>query len=166
MFQKVIAGDFTFKESVSDVSEHAKDLICKLLDPNPCTRYSMRQAQAHPWLNDTDPNSYFVAYEKFLAQNQISLKPKEQSQIDSDLLTEISQFPEKFPLESLDLNYGQILSKYFKSSHKSSSLQKKLGRNSFSVQNLCVAYKFLLHRKLLDLSMQSEQQRQEYLSNV
>lgn len=42
MFQKVIAGDFTFKESVADVSKDAKDLIRKLLDPNPSTRYSMK----------------------------------------------------------------------------------------------------------------------------
>lgn len=34
-FHKIIAGDFTFNDSAAQVSNEAKDLIRKLLDPNP-----------------------------------------------------------------------------------------------------------------------------------
>ena len=42
MFAKVIAGQFVFKDNLAKISSEAKDLICKLLNPDPCQRFSMR----------------------------------------------------------------------------------------------------------------------------
>ena len=44
MFQKVMAGEFQFLDNAVKISEEAKDLICKLLDPNPVSRLSLRDA--------------------------------------------------------------------------------------------------------------------------
>ena len=44
MFQKVLAGDFQFRDDVANVSKEAKDLISKLLNPDPCNRFSMTDA--------------------------------------------------------------------------------------------------------------------------
>lgn len=52
LFQKVLAGEFTFNDDVAVVSKEAKDLIVKLLNPNACNRYSMQDAMAHLWLSD------------------------------------------------------------------------------------------------------------------
>jgi len=40
MFEKVIAGSFKFLDEVVMISTLAKDLISRLLDPNPVTRMS------------------------------------------------------------------------------------------------------------------------------
>ena len=65
--------------------------------------------------------------------------------MDTNLVNQLWSINEQFALEDLQMNYSQIIAKYFKSSHrKSESLKKKVGRNAFAVQNLCVAYKFLL----------------------
>jgi len=44
MFQKVIEGEYRFLDDVVEISESAKDLIRRLLDPNPVTRLSMHEA--------------------------------------------------------------------------------------------------------------------------
>lgn len=41
LFQKIIAGDFTFRDDIVKISDAAKDLIRGLLDTNPVTRLSM-----------------------------------------------------------------------------------------------------------------------------
>lgn len=159
MFQKVLAGDFQFNDDVANVSisKEAKDLITKLLNPDPCSRYSMKEAQDHPWLSDTDQSSYLVNYSKFLSSNKINLKPKHLKDLDQDLVTQLASASDSFRIEDQSLSYGQLIAKYFKSCHrKSSSLNKKLGRDAFAVQNLCVAYKFLLQRKLIDASGKNE----------
>ena len=74
MFQKVMAGEFQFLDNVVKISEEAKDLICKLLDPNPVTRLSLRDAQSHPWLRESlggggaTYGSYLANYDKFLVE--------------------------------------------------------------------------------------------------
>lgn len=42
MFKKVITGDFSFNDSVAQVSLEAKDLITKLLEVDPVKRYSIK----------------------------------------------------------------------------------------------------------------------------
>jgi serine/threonine protein kinase len=71
-------GDFNFKEDIVKVSDSAKDLIRKLLDPNPITRFSMSQAQGHPWLQvpANTAGSYIESYNSFLVTQGIALKPK------------------------------------------------------------------------------------------
>lgn len=135
MFQKVLAGDFTFKNDVAIVSKEAKDLISKLLNPDPCARYSMSDAIQHPWLSeDIDQSSYLKSYSKFLAQNFINLSPKHLKDLDMELVNQLQAINEQFDFDDQGLNYGQIIAKYFKSCHrKSSSLTKKLGRDAFAV---------------------------------
>lgn len=87
MFQKVLAGDFSFKDDVACVSKDAKDLICKLLNPDPCQRYSMADAMEHPWLSEgIEQCSYLKSYSKFLSQNLINLKPKHVKDLDMELV--------------------------------------------------------------------------------
>ena len=90
MFQKVLAGDFCFKDDVACVSSDAKDLISKLLNPDPCQRYSMRDALQHPWLSeDIEQCSYLNSYSKFLVQNQINLKPRHVRDLDTELVNQL-----------------------------------------------------------------------------
>lgn len=50
MFQRIVAGQFTFHpQRWSHVSEEAKDLICKLLTIDPLARFTAKQALRHEW---------------------------------------------------------------------------------------------------------------------
>eukprot|EP01039_Chlorochromonas_danica_P004352 gene4352-4773_t len=50
MFQRIVAGQFTFHpQRWSHVSEEAKDLICKLLTIDPLIRFTAKQALRHEW---------------------------------------------------------------------------------------------------------------------
>jgi len=71
------------------VSLEAKDLVRSLLEPNPCKRYSMQQCQAHPWLGETDANSYRVNFDKFLVGQGIKLKPKVSKDLDQYLVGQL-----------------------------------------------------------------------------
>ena len=100
MFQKVLAGEYTFKDDVASVSNEAKDLIRMLLNPDPCNRYSMRDALAHPWLSEgLDQSSYLVSYSKFLSANKINLKPKSTKDLDSELVQQLWAINEQFRFE-------------------------------------------------------------------
>lgn len=93
-------------------------------------------------------------YSKFLSVNKIALKPKHVKDLDSELVSQLTSISDQFKIEDLGQNFGTIIAKFFKSCHrKSSSLNKKVGRDAFAVQNLCVAYKFLLYRKLVEASI-------------
>merc|ERR1740129_2270565 len=47
---KILRGKVTFQQSIwANVSEEAKDMVLKLLDTNPNTRYSAERALLHPW---------------------------------------------------------------------------------------------------------------------
>ena len=62
------------------------------------------------------------------------------------------QVKEQFAMQSPDLSSApidRVIAKYFSAS-KSSSLKRKLGADAPTVLNLCVAYKLLLHRKLVE----------------
>ncbi|XP_008679475.1 calcium-dependent protein kinase 21 isoform X1 [Zea mays] len=57
--QAVLRGNIDFnREPWPRVSANAKDLIRRMLDPNPSTRLTARQVLEHPWLKnaDTAPN--------------------------------------------------------------------------------------------------------------
>jgi serine/threonine protein kinase len=47
----ILKAKYTLKEEISDT---AKDLLKKLLDPNPKTRYSVAKTLEHPWFADLD----------------------------------------------------------------------------------------------------------------
>lgn len=47
------------------------------------------------------------------------------------------------------MSLSDAIARYFKQIHRSSA-KRELGRDFHAVQNLCVAYKFLLHKKLVD----------------
>ena len=55
-------------------------------------------------------------------------------------------------MEEKELSMKKAISRYFKSIHRSSA-KKELGRDFFAVQNLCVAYKFLIHKKLVRICL-------------
>ena len=90
MFQKVLAGDFVFRDDVASVSKEAKELISLLLNPDPCARFSMSQAMEHPWLSEEVNNSsYLVNFSKFLSANKINLKPKHVKDLDMELVGQL-----------------------------------------------------------------------------
>ena len=100
MFRKIVNGDFKFDEERDcGLSDEVKDLIYKLLDPNPITRFSVKQAQEHPWLSrEIDPDSYLSNYGKFLAKEQFRFKPKSVSELDENILHELQQISHRFPM--------------------------------------------------------------------
>jgi len=51
LHQSIILANYTLKETVS---EDAMDLIKKILDPNPSTRYSIEKILEHPWFEGID----------------------------------------------------------------------------------------------------------------
>merc|ERR1711862_35120 len=77
--QNVLKGEVTFKESGwAKVSAEAKDLISKLLDTNPNTRFSAERALAHPWfkmssddLNNSDLSSALSEIRHFNARRKL-----------------------------------------------------------------------------------------------
>ena len=93
MFQKVIDGEWSFLDHVVKISAEAKDLISRLLDPNPVTRLSMQAVLSHQWLaqpEDSSANcSYLADYGKFLVAHGIDLKPKSVSQLDQNSVNEL-----------------------------------------------------------------------------
>ena len=103
MFQKVIDGEFSFNDEVAQVSASAKDLIRKLLDPNPISRFSMKQAQDHPWLSElVDSNSYIANLNNLLVTHQINLKPKRVEDLDQKLMSKLAEIAYRFPLRNID----------------------------------------------------------------
>ena len=162
MFAKVIAGDFTFKDSVANVSAEAKDLITKLLNPDPCKRLAMKDAMEHPWLSASHFNhqgSYLKDWSKFLAQEGFVLKPKAASDVNQNVVSKLKDISAQFPLSQLvqtSFEFDKLIGKYY-SSKKPSSLKRKIGEDAPSVLNLCVAYKLFLHRELLSRSFSSYQ---------
>eukprot|EP01112_Ceratiomyxa_fruticulosa_P013845 TRINITY_DN391_c0_g1_i1.p1 TRINITY_DN391_c0_g1~~TRINITY_DN391_c0_g1_i1.p1 ORF type:complete len:470 (+),score=87.17 TRINITY_DN391_c0_g1_i1:161-1570(+) len=56
MFEKVSRGGWSFPtHPISVVSPIAKDLIQRLLEPNPDKRYTAKQALTHPWITGHNP---------------------------------------------------------------------------------------------------------------
>ena len=54
LFKAIIAGNFDFDEHWEDVSDDAKDLICKLLVTNPDKRYTASEALNSKWIRASD----------------------------------------------------------------------------------------------------------------
>ena len=78
MYQKVMAGQFEFIDDVVIISYDAKDLIRRLLDPNPVTRLSITVAMNHAWLHDnilSESKSYLNNYDNFLVEHGFNLMP-------------------------------------------------------------------------------------------
>ena len=74
-----MAGQFEFIDDVVIISYDAKDLIRRLLDPNPVTRLSITVAMNHAWLHDnslSESKSYLDNYGNFLATRGFNLMPK------------------------------------------------------------------------------------------
>lgn len=73
------------------MSSAAKDLICKLLEVDPCKRLTVKKAMEHPFLREakTTASSYQSDLDNFLVKGQICLKPKTPGQIDQYLLGQL-----------------------------------------------------------------------------
>ncbi len=64
LFKSILTGEFTFDDDAwKQVSDDAKDLICKLLVTDPDKRYTASQALACKWFSNTN--------ERTLSQNQL-----------------------------------------------------------------------------------------------
>jgi len=58
MLENIEKGEWEWiGDQWDDVSEDAKDLIKRLIDPNPETRYTIDQALAHPWISGSNVGS-------------------------------------------------------------------------------------------------------------
>ena len=49
--QLILGGNYTL---ATDISEDARDLIAKILNPNPGARINVSDILAHPWMKDID----------------------------------------------------------------------------------------------------------------
>lgn len=49
LFNNIVFGQFTFRNQ--EISEEAKDLICRILVPDVARRYTLDQILDHPWMN-------------------------------------------------------------------------------------------------------------------
>jgi serine/threonine protein kinase len=49
LFNVIKEGKYEFNENWNGISNEAKDLVTKLLDKNPKSRYTMTQIKEHPW---------------------------------------------------------------------------------------------------------------------
>ena len=49
LFNVIKEGKYEFNENWNGISNEAKDLVTKLLDKNPKSRYTMSQIKEHPW---------------------------------------------------------------------------------------------------------------------
>ena len=78
------------------------------------------------------------------------------SQIDQNLIAELAQIRERFPMMNIQFSFEQLIAKYLRIYHRSCCKNELGKRDAFCVMNLCVAYKFLLHRKLVNLCFQGE----------
>jgi calcium-dependent protein kinase len=62
----IIEADYEMTESVSD---EAKDLIKKMLQPNPNQRLTIPEIFAHPWMNNIP-----LAMEMFTDEERVKIK--------------------------------------------------------------------------------------------
>ena len=134
------------------ISEAAKDLLVRLLDPNPVTRLSLAAAQSHTWLRDpveVAESSYMDDYNSFLITQNLYLKPKMAGHVDLEVVSKLESMQQIFRFSNLAVPFNQLIGKYLRKSHRS-SVKKELGSQDAAVLvNLCVAYKFLFHLKLV-----------------
>ena len=92
MFQKLIEGQYEFLDDVLIISDQAKDLISRLLDPNPSTRLSLSEAQGHEWLQDSNnlmQQAYLDDYNTFVATKKLNFKPKDVCQVDQEIVAQL-----------------------------------------------------------------------------
>ena len=54
------------------------------------------------------------------------------------------------------IEFDQLIATYLRKIHRSSSKKALGSKDAFSVLNLCTAYKFLIHRKLVKLCFENE----------
>jgi len=75
MFNNIQAGKFRWLGRNWDkVSDEAKDLITKMLDPNPKTRPTVDQCLAHPWFKtqvDVELGDVAAELKKFQARKKL-----------------------------------------------------------------------------------------------
>ena len=71
-----MSGSYEMPDHVVLLSNGAKDLISKLLDPNPVTRLSIKDALHHPWCQSGEMPPYIDNYDRFLAQLGYHQMPK------------------------------------------------------------------------------------------
>lgn len=51
IYEQILECNYNFKNSnFNNISKEGKDLIIKLLNPNPKTRYSYKKICSHPWI--------------------------------------------------------------------------------------------------------------------
>ena len=80
LFRKIVAGKFEFdKEEWTDVSEDAKDLVCKMLVLNPDERIKSSEAIRHQWLK-TSRESLNLVNLQGMSQRLMTFRPNEAPQ--------------------------------------------------------------------------------------
>jgi 5'-AMP-activated protein kinase catalytic alpha subunit len=53
LYQKILKADFTLPSFLSD---EAKDLITRILQPDPLLRFNIKDIRSHVWYNQVEPN--------------------------------------------------------------------------------------------------------------
>jgi serine/threonine protein kinase len=56
--QSILLGKYTLP---TDISEHAHNLLIRMLCPNPSLRISIAEIYQHPWIQDVDPLRIIIA---------------------------------------------------------------------------------------------------------
>ena len=55
LYKKILKGDFELPEFLSD---EAKDMLKRVLNTDPNTRYRIAQIRSHPWFNQVEPSAH------------------------------------------------------------------------------------------------------------
>lgn len=85
----IMKAKYSLKE---DVSEGARDLLKRLLAPDPKKRVTIPEIFAHPWMGDIDENfSLFTDAEKEGIAKEFTYKKKNVDNLDDDKLSEFDK---------------------------------------------------------------------------
>eukprot|EP00300_Choanocystis_sp_HF-7_P020669 c20648_g2_i1.p1 GENE.c20648_g2_i1~~c20648_g2_i1.p1 ORF type:complete len:863 (+),score=160.72 c20648_g2_i1:197-2590(+) len=115
VINKVTAGSYKFpKPHWDQISDQARDLVTKLLDLNPETRYTIRQVRKHPWMAVANSNRVtptVEALKKFNASRRLRKAVLSENNLDvtaprsSEDLRSVRSAEER-PARMMDANSG------------------------------------------------------------
>ena len=91
LHQVILRGKFNMKD---DISEEARDLLSKILQPNPIMRIGERDILLHPWMNGIEEVEMFTPEENKFIDKEFSytkkIKASNCSDTESDFFTELN----------------------------------------------------------------------------
>ena len=110
MYDQIVRGEFDFPENIYVVPE-AKDLIHKLLLPNPSDRMSLEHALMHPWLRwDHDATPLHMAdFKLFMYSSKINFNPRQEQHLDQRAINYLTEIKDRCGIIQSDKTISQLI---------------------------------------------------------